>query len=209
MTATIEPATTIPVEPAHKERYREMMLREALFDATRPADPDWCDKTCDTLGHFGDAILHHSVHEFVPADIDFGMTPRGSIEVRAVRHDSLSEGSEGAVEMGDPGGLFVKDDRVFFTVDNARRLAAKLLQAADRVQPEQVLLASEVKIDDRIRVGGKWLKVYMVVVDEWASCVQIGVIEDEVEWSDFDDRDENPEEFELADLILVRRGGDR
>lgn len=203
MTAVLE-----PTETAYARRCREMLDREALFEATRPADPDWCDKTCETIGHRGDAILHHSAHEFVPADIDFGMTPRGSLEVRAVRHDELDDESEGAVELSDPGELFVKDDRVFFTVDNARRLASKLLQAADRAQPEQVLPASDVKIGDRIRVDGKWLKVYMVLADESADNVQIAVIEDEDGWSDFDYRDENPEHFTLADLVLVRRGGD-
>lgn len=206
MTAVLEPTTSQAL--INENRRREMLAREALFDATRPADPDWCDTTCETLGHFGDAILHYSDHEFVPADIDFGMTPRGYLEVRAVRHDSLNDGSSGEVELIDSADLFTQDDRVFLTVDNARRLAAKLLQAADRAQPEQVMLASDVKIGDRIRVDGKWLKVYLVLADESADDVQIAVIEDEDNWSDFDYRDENPEHFTLADLVLVRREGD-
>jgi hypothetical protein len=207
MTAVLEPSA-VQQAPVNDDHLRKLLDREERFDATRPTDPEWCDKTCETLGHFGDAILHHSGHDFVPADIDFGMTPRGALQVRAVRHDSLDEGSSGAVELGDPGELFVKDDRVFFTVDNARRLAAKLLEAADRAEPEQMLLASEVRIGDYLRVGHKWIKVYMVLTDEASGSVQIGVIEDEDDWSDFDRRDENPEDFELTDLVLVRRGGD-
>lgn len=206
MTAVLEPAA-LPTPPLRVIRDREQARREALFEATRPADPDWCDKTCDTLGNFGDAVLHYSEPDMVPAAVDFQSKTTGDIGVMACRFDSLDDDQSAAVVVTDPSSLFVNDDWVYFSPEQARRLAAKLLQAADRVQPEQVLLASDVKIDDRIRVDGKWLKVYMVLVDESANDVQIAVIEDEEEWSDFDQRDENPEHFELADLVLVRRGG--
>lgn len=205
MTATALIAT--PDDGIPTEFLEQLLRMEARFDATRPPCPScWCEIDCETDGHFGDAVLHQSRLAHVPADPDRnGATAH--LLVCAQRHDVLDEPTTGHVEIDFRSAGSLLDDRAHLTAAQARYFAAEILRHADMIDPEFKVLASDVKVGDLIQVDGAWLHVYGVMTDEPSDDVQISVTVNRVELPDFEDRDENPEHFTLADKVQIRRAG--
>lgn len=200
MTAVLEVPTST---------FGEMLKRERRFEATRMPCPHWCDGTCATAGHFGDAMLHTQERAVVEAVPDRIGAPTGRVTIHAWRDDNLDEPTTWGVELDVTESGSEIGDCATFTAAQARQLGMELLAAADRVDPPQLVevdvAAPDVKIGDQLKVDGEWLHVYGVLADEPSHNVQISVTADPDEWSDLDARDETPESFTLVDTVRVRR----
>lgn len=191
--------------PAAFAQFAQMQADQDRFDATRPPCASWCGTDCDTTGHMGDAIFHTSPEVTIPATPDQVSAKDASVWVRAWRYDGLNEPSSCGIELDLAAAKSILPDRANFTAAQARQLAAELLRQADLVEPEYQVPVQQVQIGDWIQVEGQWMEVYCVLADEAANNVQISVSADPGNWSDFDYRDENPEHFNLADTVQVRR----
>ena len=203
MTAAPVLAASLDIIPPH---IAEQMLRmQARFDAVRPPCPAFCDGSCETDGHFGDAVMHISDAVLVPCESSRTGDPNGSIQITAQRHDMLDQPSEECVNLNlDEAGNTIPTDAML-TAQQAYDLGAALMAAARKLSGELAVPVPDVKIGDWIEVDGEWMQVFFVLADEAANNVQICVTADPGEWSDFDYRDENPEHFTLTDTVRIRR----
>ena len=105
------------------------------FDAARPACPRWCDRSCETDGHFGDAVIHTQAPAEVSSVADWNHVHNASVSVKAWRHDSLDETSVTAVIVDVSRAETATGDHAVLTANQARQLAAQLIQSADLVDP--------------------------------------------------------------------------
>jgi hypothetical protein len=193
-----------PAERANAVAHIEM---ERRFDATRPPCPSWCAGECVPENHFGDAVLH-TLDIDVPSTPDQIDAPDGTVTVQTWRIDNLDEPSSAGVtiDVSDAAGLF--GESAVLSAAQARRLAAELLNAADRIDQASVgemdVLATDVKIGDLYQVGGEWLHVYMVSADEASGTADIFTTVDPSCFPECDG-DEDPHQFSLTDTVRVRR----
>lgn len=183
------------------------IAEQGRFDATRPPCPPWCAQDCNEAGHFGDAVMHAADLVEVPSTPDeIGAT--GHVAVMAWRVDSLDEPSTSGVELRIDDAGCLMGDGAQFSAAQARKLAAELLNAADRIDPapdgESDILATEVRIGDLFQVDGEWLYVYMVSADEASGSADIFVTVDQAMFPETEG-DEVPYRFELSESIRVRR----
>jgi len=199
MTTVLEPLTAVEA----------LLADQARFDATRPGCPDYCDGTCNSLGHNGTSVIHDGDQVVLPCKAEMVDAPPATVAVRPSRYDQLDDPSEEEVE------LFIGDsqshlgDRVPFTAQQAYDLGAALMSAARKLSDELTVLATDVKIGDRLQVSGEWRHVYNVDADEPSFTVQIFTTVDRTCWPELDG-DEEPSSFEPTETVRVRRSaGDR
>lgn len=193
---------------AHREAaFAEMARRQSLFDATRPPCPKhWCDEDCETNGHVGDAIIHSSDSVTVETTADNIHKPIGSVEIRSWRYDALDEPTTSGVEVDltNAGWMFIECAN--FNAAQARKLAAEMLRHADLIDPEPEVPATDVRVGDWLRVDSEWFRIYGITIDEPTDSVQIYTTVDWEELPEFGG-DEEAHEFDIKDMVRVRRQG--
>ena len=186
------------------------VVRERLFDATRPPCPPWCTTTCTTADHHGDAVMHHAEPTAVPSVPDQTNVPHGVVTVRPWRIDELDRPSTAGIELAVDKARTLMEDHATLTAAQARQLAAALLDSADALDPAPVgevdVPVTQVRIADLLSVDGQWLYVYGVDVDEPSCDVSLFVTVD-AETVPEVDGDEHPHRFQLTDWVRVRRPG--
>jgi hypothetical protein len=200
MTATL----ATPVD-ARAAKFAEMSRREAAFAASRRPCPTWCDGTCDTEGHFGDAVLHHCDATTVPITGEAGP---GTVTVGLWQHDSLDEPSDSGVVLDVTTAKWIFPGLANFTAAQARELAVELLRHADRIEPEFEVPVTEIRVGDWLPVGDQWFRIYSIDVDEPTDSVQLYTT---VDWDTLPEfgGDEEPHVFDINDVVRIRRDGAR
>jgi hypothetical protein len=110
-----------------------MLADERRFDAGRPPCPPWCDATCETFGHCGDAIIHAQTAVAVESTADHPTEPLGAVHVRVLQYEHLGQQPDRWVEVDftDAGTLL---DVANFTPTQARALIRALTAAVDSIE---------------------------------------------------------------------------
>jgi len=201
VTAVAEPQKTL--QEQHPEAFAQMLRDQERFDATRPTCPHWCNGECETTAHFGTAVMHVAEATAL-TDSHRASHDCGVILIRAMRHESLDRPAEAQVGiyLDEADGAF--PDSAEFTPAQAREFAAQLLRHADLLEPEQDLWAEDIRVGDLLPVGGEWLWVYSVNIDEPSGTVQVFTTVDRDEFPETNG-DEEPHEFPLLAGVRIRR----
>jgi hypothetical protein len=195
--------TADPVETLAPDVVAVHLAAQARFDAIRPACPSYCVGECPDT-HDGYSVTHGGDRVVLPCKPEVLNGLPATVSVHPSRYDALDEPSEEEVELYIGDGQSVLGDHVPFTAQQAYDLGAALMAAARKLSGELTVPAADVKIGDWLKVDGEWMQVFLVIADEASDTVQICVTADPDEWSDFDYRDENPEQFKLADTVRIR-----
>jgi hypothetical protein len=119
----------IHARPAVKDWAAEMLR----FDATRQPCPTWCDGTCETVGHNGDAVIHTHELVAVESEADYLVGPPGKVTVQSSRIDQIDGSSVYGIELSVRDAETVMGDFATLTAAQARKLARELDAAASRI----------------------------------------------------------------------------
>lgn len=114
-----------------------MLDDERRFDATRPPCPPWCDATCETLGHMGNAIIHCSVETSLwctPASSEPN-EGEGVVRVKASRYEQVDNAPELTIDLDVSDADGAMPGLATFTAQQARALIVSLTEAVERIAP--------------------------------------------------------------------------
>lgn len=162
--------------------------------------PDWCAGGCDEWSDTEGSRYHGSDFRTVAARSH--MDGAAEIAVSATRLDE--PGTESAMTVNmliGPSGRISMDD-VSLSPEQARILAAALVEAADNADPlpegVHAMAARDLRLGDVILTDGGWQRTYMLIIDESAD--HVAAFTDER-----DDTDTDGWVFTLTDTVKVRR----
>lgn len=162
--------------------------------------PDWCAGGCDEWSDTEGSRYHGSDFRTVAARSH--MDGNAEIAVSATRLDEPDAEPVKTVNMLiGPSGRISMDD-VSLTPEQARELAAALIEAADDADPlpagVHAVAARDLRLGDTVLTEGGWQRAYMLIIDESAD--HVAAFTDEK-----DDTDTDGWTFKLTDVVKVRR----
>lgn len=162
--------------------------------------PPWCDGNCH--GWSDDAGWQYHGSQFVTVPAAEHRSGQTGIDVSTSRLDGPDGIGEPQIHLMTGTDSLPSEDWLL-TPGNARRLAAYLLNAADRVEPlpagEVVTLARDIRTGDDLLTPDGWQHVYMVLIDDSADHAAAFTPER-------NDTDGDGWQFTLTTSVTVRRG---